>query len=106
MKGGKLISYYRNPGQKLEMLLGIDTDWDGFEDMLKLLQEKCNLELKEILDGPDVRTGFLEREGIKLELHYDDPYDMSIIAPVPESEDTLRKLGEELRPYLTNFSKN
>lgn len=80
----------------LEVYVGPIPDWEGFDKLVQFLKNEYATEVKEQFDGPGARRWILQVEGHNLELHHEDPWGNSLIAPQKESEKILRRIGEDL----------
>ena len=71
-------------------------NWDAFDNIIKTLKEKFDIEIIEKSDGPDSRIWDLLIDGVPLSLH-NNPYGNYLKATSPESINYLRESIEKFK---------
>lgn len=100
----KNIIFLRSGDNELQVDVCAISDWNGYDKLIKFVQEYYNAEIVVSLDGPDgSRRCVLECDHIKFELIHDDFYGNYFLASTPNSEELIRKIGEDLEQRLKNI---
>lgn len=86
----------------LEVNIHAVSAWDGFDKLIRFMQNEYAIKVIDSADGPDARRWILEAEEQQFELRFEDPYGNSLIATCSASESIVRKVGLDLESRFKN----
>lgn len=80
-------------------------DWEGFDKFVRFLEKHYDASVLDTLDGPDARRCILQVGGAVVEVQHEDPWGNVLVAVDKEAEETIRRIGEDLRTRLDSISE-
>lgn len=96
----KNIIYIKRNNKPLKIDVCVLQDWDGFNTIIKFIENHYDVTVLKKADGPDARRWILEINGEVIELIHDDMTGNFIIATSETSEKILYEIGNDLENEL------
>jgi hypothetical protein len=86
----------------LEISIGEAEDWEGFDMLIQYMENTFHVTVIDAIDGPGARLWTLaDDSGVQFELVHDDGYGNYLLAPTPESEEIIMKIGRDIDARLS-----
>lgn len=95
----KVVSFSKRNGRDACEVHAI-SDWEGFEKLVRFLENNYSATVLDRFDGPDARRWILDLNGVKVEVQYEHPWGNLIAAADERGDDLVVRIGKDLGSRL------